>query len=302
MLSELKEVAREWLQPAIPARLRRRHISVPAERLEEFRASLAHQPDWHQHLLARTQNDRRVIVPWLDAACRLDGLRILEVGCGTGCSTVALAEQGALVTGIDVDTGGLRVAHERCRLYGVRANLHELNAVEAARHFKTGDFDLIIFFACLEHMTAAERMDALPALWDLLPVGAWLAIVETPNRLWYFDFHTSKLPFFNWLPDEVAFAYSKFSDRELLKDDTRRNHPAHLQEFLRLGRGVSYHEFDLTIGTRHVCSSFSTFYGSRYTLLRSMRARRFKSLLKSLRRDLHDGWFEPSLDLLMKKT
>ena len=75
-----------------------------------------------------------------------------------------------------------------------------------------------------------------------------------------------------------------------------------MQQFLRTGRGVSYHEFDLTIGTRSVSSSFSSFYGYRHTLLRSMRARRFKSLLKSLRPDLHDGWFEPSLDLLLRKT
>jgi len=320
MLSEVKQFAKDWLRPAVPARLRRRHITIPAERLEELRASVTanfiqeqrggesipestNQVDFHQHLLARTESDRRLIVPWLDAPCRLDGLRILEIGCGTGCSTVALAEQGALVTGIDIDARGLRVAHERCRLYGVRADLHELNAAEATRHFKPGDFDLIIFFACLEHMTLSERMEALPAVWNLLPRGAWLAIVETPNRLWYFDGHTSMLPFFNWVPDELAFAYSvKFSDRELFKDDKRHNHPTNMEEFLRLGRGVSYHEFDLTIGAHNVFSSFSTFYGYRYTLLRSMRARRFKSLLRSFRPDLHDGWFEANLDLLMRKT
>ena len=313
-VDKLTQVAREWFYPAVPARLRRRHIRPPAERLEELRASVlgrqqqregrisnsCDQPDWHDHLLGRTEGDRRLIVPWLDDACRLDGLRILEVGCGTGCSTVALAEQGALVTGIDVDASGLRVAHDRCRLYGVRADLHELNAVEAARHFKAGDFDLIIFFACLEHMTLPERMEALPALWGLLRGGAWLAIVETPNRLWYFDDHTSLLPFFNWLPDELAFAYSKFSERELFKDNDP-NHPTNMQEFRRLGRGVSYHEFDLAIGTHEVCSSLSAFYGYRLTLLRSMRAHRFKSLLRSFRPDLHDGWFEPTLNLLMKK-
>jgi 2-polyprenyl-3-methyl-5-hydroxy-6-metoxy-1,4-benzoquinol methylase len=315
-MSELTEVARGWLYPPVPARLRRRQISLPAEGLEELRTAVltrqrqaaerisesTDQADFHEHLLARTESDRRLVVPWLDAACRLEGLRILEVGCGTGCSTVALAEQGARVTGIDVDAGGLRVARDRCRLYGVRADLHDMNAVEAGHHFKVGDFDLIIFFACLEHMTVSERMDALPALWNLLPRGAWLAIVETPNRLWYFDFHTSSLPFFNWLPDDVAFAYSRFSEREQFKDEFRVNDPTRMLQFQRKGRGVSYHEFDLAIGTHEVFSSYSTFYGYRYTLLRSMRAHRFKSLLRSFRSDLHDGWFEPSLDLLMRKV
>jgi len=126
-------------------------------------------------------------------------------------------------------------------------------------------------------------------------------VVETPNRLWCFDFHTSLLPFFNWLPDELAFAYSRFSEREHFKDNFRVSNPPHMKEFLRKGRGVSYHEFDLAIGTHEVFSSFSTYYGYRHTLLRSVRARRFKSILKSFRPDLHDGWFEPSLDVLMRK-
>jgi S-adenosylmethionine-dependent methyltransferase len=320
MLSELTANARRWLHPTVPARLRRRQISIPAERLQELRAAVtdnfaqhgpgaqqpskssADQVDFHEHLLARTESDRRLIVPWLDAACRLDGLRILEVRCGTGCSTMALAEQGARVTGIDVDARGLRVARERCQLYGVHADLHELNAIEAAQHFRLGDFDLIIFFACLEHMTVSERMNALPALWKLLPRGAWLAIVETPIRLWYFDFHTSQLPFFNWLPDDVAFAYSKFSGREHFKDEFRVNSPSQMLQFVRKGRGVSYHEFDLAIGTHEVFSSLSEFYGYRHTLLRSMRAHRYKSILKSFRPDLHDGWFEPSLDLLIRRA
>jgi len=317
MLFELAEAARRSLHP-VPARLRRRHISIPPDRLEEIRASVATnfarrshtQEDnagavdhaaAHEHLLARTESDRRLIVPWLDATCGLDGLRILEVGCGTGCSTVVLAEQGARVTGIDVDAGALRVAEDRCRLYGLGAELHELNAVKAAQHFKSGDFDLIIFFACLEHMTVPERMEALPALWNLLPHGGWLAVTETPNRLWYFDFHTSLLPFFNWLPDDLAFAYSKFSEREHFKDDFRVNNPTDMREFLRQGRGVSFHEFDLSIGTHQVFNSFSTFYGYRHTLVRSMRSHRFKSLLRSFRPDLHDGWFEPSLDILLRK-
>lgn len=317
MLTQLAGSARDWLQPPVPAHLRRRQIRVTSDRLAELQGSLtanfcrrwqekgrysqpAYQADVHEHMLARTESDRRLIVPWLDAACGLDGLRILEVGCGTGCSTVALAEQGALVTGIDIDSDAIRVARDRCRLYGLRAELHALNAVEAARRFRKDEFDLIIFFACLEHMTLPERMEALPALWNLLARGAWLAIVGTPNRLWYFDFHTALMPFFNWLPDDLAFAYSKFSEREKFKDEFRVNNPAQMLDFQRKGRGVSYHEFDLAIGTHEVFSSFSTFYGSRYTLLRSMRARRFKSLLRSFRPDLHDGWFEPSLDILMK--
>jgi 2-polyprenyl-3-methyl-5-hydroxy-6-metoxy-1,4-benzoquinol methylase len=313
----LLEAARNR-QYNVPSHLRRRHINLGPEELEKVGASLeanyctgwrarehyseaTYQADLQDHVLARIESDRRLIIPWLDAGCGLQGLRILEVGCGTGASTVALAEQGARVTGIDVDTGALQVAADRCRLYGLEAELLELNACEVGRRFKSGDFDLVILFACLEHMTMSERMEALPQLWALLPGGAWLAVVETPNRLWYFDHHTSLLPFFNWLPDELAFAYSRFSEREQFKEDFRVNTPERMHAFLRLGRGVSYHEFDVALGTHSVHSSFSTFYGYRHTLLRSLRAHRHKWAIKSMRPDLHDGWFEPTLYLLMRK-
>src|SRR6266850_7471643 len=59
--------------------------------------------DLEDHLFRRLDTDRNLIIPWLDEARPLRNASILEIGCGTGCSTVALAEQGAQVTAIDVD-------------------------------------------------------------------------------------------------------------------------------------------------------------------------------------------------------
>ncbi|HEY0029053.1 MAG TPA: hypothetical protein VGC35_14405 [Allosphingosinicella sp.] len=73
-------------------------------------------------------------------------------------------------------------------------------------------------------------------------------IVETPNRLWFDDQQTALLPFFHWLPNELAFLYSKVSSREGFNDLYRTYNFCSKQHFLRLGRGVSYHELDLSIG------------------------------------------------------
>ena len=51
----------------------------------------------------------------------------------------------------------------------------------------------MIFFACLEHMTYAERLTAMRATWNGLRAGALWCSIETPNRLWWFDEHTSFL-------------------------------------------------------------------------------------------------------------
>src|SRR5690242_20503041 len=53
--------------------------------------------DLANHLFGRLESDRTMIVPWLDAVRPLQNASILEIGCGTGCSTVTLAEQGAAV-------------------------------------------------------------------------------------------------------------------------------------------------------------------------------------------------------------
>ena len=75
-------------------------------------------------LISRTHYNRTRIVPWLNHICALKDATVLEVGCGTGASTIALAEQGAKVVGIDVDPGSLQVARDRFRLAGLDAEFH----------------------------------------------------------------------------------------------------------------------------------------------------------------------------------
>jgi 2-polyprenyl-3-methyl-5-hydroxy-6-metoxy-1,4-benzoquinol methylase len=66
--------------------------------------------DLAEHLTGRLHDDRHSVVPWIDAAFSLDGADVLEIGSGTG----ALGEQGARITGIDVDAPSLKVAQARC--------------------------------------------------------------------------------------------------------------------------------------------------------------------------------------------
>src|SRR5205823_12745456 len=82
------------------------------------------------HVIGRTYADRRTIVPWLDTLFCLDGAKIIEIGCGTCSSTVALAEQGAKVFGYDIDEASLAVGSERLSIYDVKAELINGNATE----------------------------------------------------------------------------------------------------------------------------------------------------------------------------
>jgi len=260
--------------------------------------------DLNAHLYGRLERDRREIIPWLDNATILKNKRILEIGCGTGSSTIALAEQGAKVTGIDIDEGALLVAKERAKVYGVNAEFRVLNAQDISGTFHTTKFDLIIFFACLEHMTITERLSSLRDAWEMLPTDGLLVVVETPNRLWYFDDHTSMLPFFHWLPNELAFAYSKFSSRENFHELYNDYNATSKEHFLRRGRGMSFHEFDIAIGQARnlkVISSLSTFEGIRYKLKKSRLDRQYKSILMSIYPNIHEGFFDGVLYLIVEK-
>src|SRR5947199_9440599 len=76
--------------------------------------SQAGRTDLNNQVSMRLLNDRTRIVPWINSIHDLDGASVLEIGCGTGSSTVALAERGAVLTAIDIDAASIAVARERC--------------------------------------------------------------------------------------------------------------------------------------------------------------------------------------------
>jgi len=316
----IKRIVKRFLFP-VPSRISKNFIQIDMGGLHSIEKSIRenYHTDWRSesnyskekykadlnaHLYERLESDRRRIIPWLDNASTLQNKRILEIGCGTGSSSIALAEQGAKVTGIDIDEGALLVANERSKIYGVNAEFRILNVQEIFSTFYTTEFDFIIFFACLEHMTIAERLTSLRDAWEMLPNDGLLVIVETPNRLWYFDDHTSMLPFFHWLPNELAFAYSKFSSRENFRELYNEYNTTSKEYFLRRGRGMSFHEIDIAIGPTKdlkVISSLSTFEGNRYNLTKSRLERQYKSILTSIYPNIHEGFFDDTLYLIIEK-
>jgi 2-polyprenyl-3-methyl-5-hydroxy-6-metoxy-1,4-benzoquinol methylase len=313
----MKTLVRNLIYP-IPSSLRSLHTTIDAAGVQRVRESLQthfhqgwraekhyseafYQHDLNAHLHLRLDNDRRFVIPWINSALGLKGKRVLEIGCGTGSSTVALAEEGANVVAIDIDAAALEVARERCRVHGVTANIIEANADKLTAF---GPMDAVLYFAALEHMNHPERLRSLADAWSLLPAGGLLVIIETPNRLWFFDAHTSRLPFYHWLPDELAFLYSRFSPKEIFKDSYREPSADATNHFLRRGRGVSYHEIDLAIAPTQsldTVSSLNSYFGWLRRIRTRSRARRYKAFLRQIRPDLHEGWFEPDLDVIIRK-
>jgi len=276
-----------------------------------YMASPPGRKDLADHLMGRLGEDRRFLLPWLDSEDRsLLDARVLEVGCGTGASTVALAEQGAQVTAIDIDEGAMSVARERCTAFGVDAQLVVANISEVDDLVSTGPYDLVVFIASLEHMTVSERVGAIRATWSMVKNGGLWVVAQTPNRLWPVDQHTSLLPFYSWLPDDLALQYASASPRESFSRQFTNPHQQDLTALLRRGRGVSYHEFDVALGEvwRPSASSCLAHWHRRQKRLKFLQWRmsqecRVTRLLQSLAPpDIHAGFFEPLLNLMLTKN
>jgi 2-polyprenyl-3-methyl-5-hydroxy-6-metoxy-1,4-benzoquinol methylase len=315
------DAARRFSKPHLSREVRARFRKINAAALADLRETIQRQyhdaaywasqqgkVDLHDLVIARMSEYRQIIIPWLYELRPLPHASILEIGCGSGSSTVALSEQGARVTGIDIDAAGLAIARERGRFYGVDGiDYRLLNATELTGAFAENQFDLVIFFAALEHMTIDERLRALPAAWSLLRPGAWLVIAEAPNRLWYFDGHTSDMNFFHWLPDEIALAYGRFSPRFAVRRLSETGGKA-MAEFRRWGRGVSFHEFDLALGdVRHLrlAPDLEDFRRGQSLIFRLgryfSRKGRFERMLHAIAPDVPTPFLREYLNLAIRK-
>lgn len=314
----LKGLAKDILF-RVPNHLKKNHVRFSPAQISELRSSIEanyldrggtkaklsageYAESLEGQVSHRTHYNRTRIVPWLDRVRPLRGARVLEIGCGTGCSSLALAEQGAQVVGVDIDAGALRVARDRLHLAGFDAQFHELNGDQIVS-LADNHFDYIIFYASLEHMTVPERLTSLKHAWDMLPDGGKLVILETPNRLWFHDSHTAGMPFFDWLPGDLAFFYSRFSSRKNFRDLYRSIDEERMVHFKRWGRGVSFHELDLAIApvdSLNVVSYLNKFERT-FVLKNGLLGLRYQHLLRRIS-GKHLAFLQPYLDLIIEKA
>jgi SAM-dependent methyltransferase len=102
-------------------------------------------------------------------------IRILDAGCGTGVGTDYLVHlnQSAHVTAIDLSSGALEVAQERCQRSGAdRVTFHHLSIYDVGQ--LEGEFDLINCVGVLHHLPDPIR--GIKALASKLAPGGLLHI------------------------------------------------------------------------------------------------------------------------------
>jgi len=85
------------------------------------------------------------------------GLRILDLGCGSGANAVALARRGASVIALDTSAGQLRRARERAAAADVRLEWHQRDAAELA-FLRADSFDLVLTTWVIDEVEDLSRL------------------------------------------------------------------------------------------------------------------------------------------------
>jgi 2-polyprenyl-6-hydroxyphenyl methylase / 3-demethylubiquinone-9 3-methyltransferase len=116
---------------------------------------------------------------WIRSHCALEGKRVLDVGCGGGILSDAMARSGADVLGIDLATRALKVA----KLHALEAGTPNVEyreiSVEALAVEQPGRFDAVTCMEMLEHVP--DPGSVVRACAALVKPGGWV-FFSTINR------------------------------------------------------------------------------------------------------------------------
>jgi SAM-dependent methyltransferase len=140
----------------------------------------------------------------------IDGLRVLDLGCGFGALSLYFAARGAVVTGIDPIASRLQVgravaAEHELPVDFERGRMEDLMLPDAS-------FDLAVQNNSLCYIVSDEDRDrALRETWRVLRPGGYL-IVRNPNRWHPLDQFTG-LPLLQLLPAHRAARFAELVGR-----------------------------------------------------------------------------------------
>lgn len=257
--------------------------------------------DWHRR--RRVASD--VFVPWVDAAVGLGGRTVLEYGCGAGPVSAAFMERAGRYVGLDIDAADVGRGRALLAEGGLHPELRSApsgDILDALRGY-AGEVDVLLLYAVLEHLSVDERLALLAFVPEVVRPDGALVIIETPNRLTPWDYHTTQLPFLYQLPDELARAYAQRSQRpDFLAALGEAQGPEAAREmFVRWGRGVSFHELELSfgdLGERVVASGWdAALLGERHVYREELALQR---VLDRDRPDVSPAFSRYWLDLILR--
>jgi 2-polyprenyl-6-hydroxyphenyl methylase/3-demethylubiquinone-9 3-methyltransferase len=115
---------------------------------------------------------------YIDRIASLSGKSVLDVGCGGGILSEAMAAAGAKVTGIDLAEKPLKVAQLHLLESGLAVDYIKISAEELARE-RPEQYDVVTCMELLEHVP--DPGQTVRACAELVKPGGWI-FFATINR------------------------------------------------------------------------------------------------------------------------
>jgi SAM-dependent methyltransferase len=137
-----------------------------------------------QYFDTQRNNCKRFVIPFIEKTNRIDeGVRVLEIGCGSAGVLKAFLDKGCTGAGIDIDENSILYAREK--LAGEKDVIlinKDIYLVDIERDLR-GKFDIVVLKDVIEHIHDQEKLIAK------------LKNFLNPNGVIFFGFPPWQMPF-----------------------------------------------------------------------------------------------------------
>lgn len=139
------------------------------------------------------------------------GKRLLDFGCGTGASTLAIAAMlpETEVIGVELSQSNVEMARKILAFRGLSNARFLISPDGNSLPPGIGSFDFVMLSAVYEHLLPDERRRVLPLIWSSMNSGAVLFVNQTPYRYFPYEHHTTGLWLINFLPDRLTLLLAR---------------------------------------------------------------------------------------------